>query len=194
MCTDLRARERPPRLVEAIYETLRRESQVLVCAQSNMAVDWISERLVDRGISVLRIGNPTKVNDKMLSFTYERRFEAHPDYPQLWSIRQAIRKLRQERKRRDNGWHQKMDRLKSRAVELELRINSQLFGEEGHRLNAYGQREPLVVRAEVRHAVHRRGGTAARGCMLDSHTQGIARGAGGRPLSASAHGEEHCGA
>ena len=47
-------------LVEAIYETLRRESQVLVCAQSNMAVDWISERLVDRGISVLRIGNPTK--------------------------------------------------------------------------------------------------------------------------------------
>lgn len=116
-------------LVEAIYETLRRESQVLVCAQSNMAVDWISERLVDRGISVLRIGNPTKVNDKMLSFTYERRFEAHPNYPQLWSIRQAIRKLRQERKRRDNGWHQKMDRLKSRAVELELRINSQLFGE-----------------------------------------------------------------
>lgn len=116
-------------LVEAIYETLRRESQVLVCAQSNMAVDWISERLVDRGISVLRIGNPTKVNDKMLSFTYERRFEAHPDYPQLWSIRQAIRKLRQERKRRDNGWHQKMDRLKSRAVELEVRINAQLFGE-----------------------------------------------------------------
>lgn len=116
-------------LVEAIYETLRRESQVLVCAQSNMAVDWISERLVDRGISVLRIGNPTKVNDKMLSFTYERRFEAHPDYPQLWSIRQAIRKLRQERKRHDNSWHQKMDRLKSRAVELEVRINAQLFGE-----------------------------------------------------------------
>ena len=29
-------------LVEAIYETLQRESQVLVCAQSNMAVDWIS--------------------------------------------------------------------------------------------------------------------------------------------------------
>lgn len=70
-------------LVEGIYETLRRENQVLVCAQSNMAVDWISEKLVDRGLNVLRIGNPTRVNDKMLSFTYERRFEAHPDYPQL---------------------------------------------------------------------------------------------------------------
>lgn len=116
-------------LVEAIYETLRRESQVLVCAQSNMAVDWISEQLVDRGVNVLRIGNPTKVNDKMLSFTYERRFEAHPDYPQLWSIRKAIRDLRAHRRRGDERWHQKMESLKSRATEIELRINNELFGE-----------------------------------------------------------------
>ena len=116
-------------LVEAIYETLRRENQVLVCAQSNMAIDWISEKLVDRGINVLRIGNPTRVNDKMLSFTYERRFEAHPDYELLWSIRKAIRELRAHRKRGDDKYHQKMERLKERATELELRINAQLFGE-----------------------------------------------------------------
>ena len=48
-------------LVEAINETLMRETQVLVCAQSNTAVDWISEKLVDCGIPVLRIGNPTRV-------------------------------------------------------------------------------------------------------------------------------------
>ena len=116
-------------LVEAIYETLRRENQVLVCAQSNMAVDWISEKLVDRGINVLRIGNPTRVNDKMLSFTYERRFEAHPDYELLWAIRKAIRDLRSHRKRSDDKYHQKMERLKERATELEIRINAQLFGE-----------------------------------------------------------------
>ena len=116
-------------LVEAIYETLRRENQVLVCAQSNMAVDWISEKLVDRGINVLRIGNPTRVNDKMLSFTYERRFEAHPDYELLWAIRKAIRDLRSHRKRGDDKYHQKMERLKERATELEIRINAQLFGE-----------------------------------------------------------------
>ncbi len=115
-------------LVEAINETLHRESQVMVCAQSNMAVDWIAEQLTDRGINVLRIGNPTRVNDKMLSFTYERRFEAHPDYPQLWSIRKAIRELRQQRRRGDN-FHQKKDRLQARATELELRIQAQLFGE-----------------------------------------------------------------
>ena len=116
-------------LVEAIYETLRRENQVLVCAQSNMAVDWISEKLVDRGINVLRIGNPTRVNDKMLSFTYERRFEDHPDYEQLWSIRKAIRDLRSHRKRGDEKYHQKLERLKERATELEVRINAALFGE-----------------------------------------------------------------
>lgn len=116
-------------LVEAINETLMRESQVLVCAQSNMAVDWISEKLVDRGINVLRIGNPTRVNDKMLGFTYERRFESHPDYPQLWAIRKVIRELRKNRKKGSENYHQKMDRLKSRAAEIELRINAELFGE-----------------------------------------------------------------
>ena len=116
-------------LVEAIYETLRRENQVLVCAQSNMAVDWISEKLVDRGVNVLRIGNPTRVNDKMLSFTYERRFEAHPDYDQLWAIRKAIRELRVHRKRGNESYHEKMERLKERATELEIRINAELFGE-----------------------------------------------------------------
>ncbi len=116
-------------LVEAINETLMRESQVLVCAQSNMAVDWISERLVDRGIRVLRIGNPSRVNDKMLGFTYERQFEAHADYPQLWAIRKAMRQLRQNRKAHRDTYHQKMERLKARATELELRIMGDLFGQ-----------------------------------------------------------------
>ena len=116
-------------LVEAIYETLMRESQVLVCAQSNMAVDWISEKLVDRGVNVLRIGNPSRVNDKMLSFTYERRFEAHPDYPDLWQLRKTIREMRNRRHRGDDSFHQKIERLKSRAAEIEIRINAELFGE-----------------------------------------------------------------
>lgn len=115
-------------LVEAIYETLRREPQVLVCAQSNMAVDWISEKLADRGIPIMRIGNPTRVNDKMLSFTYERRFESHPDYPELWSIRKAIRQIKSQGKSAGNA-HQKISRLRERAAELEMQINSSLFDE-----------------------------------------------------------------
>lgn len=113
-------------LVEAIYETLRRETQVLVCAQSNMAVDWISEKLVDHGVPVLRIGNPTRVNDKMLSFTYERKFESHPDYSELWAIRKSIRQLQATKAA---NRHQKVARLRERAQEIEMRINADVFNE-----------------------------------------------------------------
>ena len=115
-------------LVEAIYETLRREVQVLVCAQSNMAVDWIAEKLSDRGVSVLRIGNPIRVTDRMLADTYERRFEAHPSYAQLWAIRRSIRQLYSQSGSRE-ARHQKIARLRERATELEYQINESLFNE-----------------------------------------------------------------
>ena len=114
-------------LVEAIYETLRREVQVLVCAQSNMAVDWISEKLSERGVSILRIGNPTRVTDRMLQDTYERRFERHPLYDQLWGIRRSIRQLYDSREGNRENRHQKIARLKERAAELEYTINESLF-------------------------------------------------------------------
>ena len=107
-------------LVEAICETLRRESQVMVCAQSNMAVDWISEQLVDRGVSVLRIGNPSRVDDKMLSYTYERLFESHPQYDTLWSMRKTIREL--YRTNRDKALA-----VKEKAESLEYEIRESLF-------------------------------------------------------------------
>lgn len=118
-------------LVEAIYETLHREPQVLVCAQSNTAVDWIAEKLVDRGVSVLRIGNPTRVNDKMLSFTYERRFESHPAYPELWGIRRELRSLRGQKRRGSyserEALRSRISRLRDRATALEVQINADLL-------------------------------------------------------------------
>lgn len=120
-------------LVEAIYETLHQENQVLVCAQSNTAVDWIAEKLSDRGIPVLRIGNPSRVNDKMLSFTYERRFEAHADYPELWSIRKIIRetvtKLRKNQSSTGENLRNKLCRLREQATGLEIKIDQDLFAE-----------------------------------------------------------------
>ena len=67
----------------------------------------------------------------MLSFTYERRFESHPDYPQLWSIRKAIRDLYSQNRKGANreNIRQKINSLKDRATELEIRINEALFSE-----------------------------------------------------------------
>ena len=120
-------------LVEAVYETLHRENQVMVSAQSNTAVDWIAEKLVDRGIPVLRIGNPTRVNDKMFAFTYERRFEAHSDYPELWQIRKTIRemtgRLRKSGREDRERLHNQLTKLRVRATGLEIRIDTELFTE-----------------------------------------------------------------
>ena len=167
-------------LVEAIRETLMRENQVLVCAQSNMAVDWISEKLVDRGINVLRIGNPTRVNDKMLSFTYERRFEAHPDYPQLWALRKAIRDLRTHRRRGDEKYHQRLESLKSRATELEIRINNELFGEAR-----------VIASTLVGSANRLLDGQKFGTLFIDEAAQAL-EAACWIPLSAAAYGEKHC--
>ena len=118
-------------LVEAVYETLRREDQVLVCAQSNMAVDWICEKLVERGVPVLRIGNPVRVSDAMLSATYERQFESSPDYPELWSLRKAVRDLAASARRRSGGERSalasRLRDLRRRIVELEVKIHVRLF-------------------------------------------------------------------
>ncbi len=120
-------------LVEAIYETLHRENQVLVCAQSNTAVDWISEKLVDRGVPVLRIGNPTRVDDKMLSFTYERRFENHPAYTELWSIRKSVREMNSHLRKGGQADREsirnRINRLKERATEIEILINEDVFSQ-----------------------------------------------------------------
>lgn len=120
-------------LVEAISETLKRETQVMVCAQSNAAVDWISEQLLARGISVLRVGNPMRVSDNLLEATYEKRYESHPDYIELWSIRkaqrEAIAKLSSKKtsatERRSTS--NLLTKLRNRSTELEIRINEDLF-------------------------------------------------------------------
>ena len=108
-------------LVEAIIETLQRETQVLVCAPSNAAVDWISEQLMRRGIHVLRVGNPLRMSDEMLDCSYERRYAAHPDYHELWSIRKELRGDKGELR------GVKRQKLESRALELEIKINADLF-------------------------------------------------------------------
>ena len=136
-CRDVMVVHGPPgtgkttTLVEAVYETLRREPQVMVCAQSNAAVDWICGKLIDRGVPVLRVGNPARVDDKVLSATYERQFEAHLDYPELWGVRKAIREVSAGRRRMSradaSALSNRLHNLRRRAVELEVKIQVEIF-------------------------------------------------------------------
>ena len=76
-------------LVQAILETIRRERRVLVCAPSNTAVDLLTEKLAERGVNVIRMGNPSRVSSLLLQHTLDARVMAHPSYAKMRAMRQT---------------------------------------------------------------------------------------------------------
>lgn len=65
-------------LVAAINALVKRgEPQILVVAPSNTAVDLLSEKLDERGLNVLRIGNPVRVTERLQRLTLESRMAKH---------------------------------------------------------------------------------------------------------------------
>jgi superfamily I DNA and/or RNA helicase len=82
-------------LVQAILETTRRERRVLVCAPSNTAVDLLTEKLAERGVNVIRMGNPSRVSDLLLEHTLDARVMAHSSYGEMRAMRQTAEQYRQ---------------------------------------------------------------------------------------------------
>jgi superfamily I DNA and/or RNA helicase len=81
-------------LVQAILETIRRERRVLVCAPSNTAVDLLTEKLAERGVNVIRLGNPSRVSDLLLQHTLDASVMAHPSYAKMHAMRKTAEQHR----------------------------------------------------------------------------------------------------
>jgi superfamily I DNA and/or RNA helicase len=109
-------------LVQAILETIRRERRVLVCAPSNTAVDLLTEKLAERGVNVIRMGNPSRVSDLLLEHTLDAQVMAHKRYGELRSMRQTAEQYREEASKhvRNFGWEEREHRrhLKEEAKAL----------------------------------------------------------------------------
>lgn len=60
-------------LIEAVVQLVRSGEKVLVAAPSNTAVDHIALGLVSAGLHVLRVGNTSKVDDRLFMHTPEGR-------------------------------------------------------------------------------------------------------------------------
>jgi ATP-dependent RNA/DNA helicase IGHMBP2 len=109
-------------LVQAILETIRRERRVLVCAPSNTAVDLLTEKLAERGVNVIRMGNPSRVSDLLLEHTLDAQIMAHKRYGELRSMRQTAEQYREEagKHTRHFGWEEREQRrhLKEEARAL----------------------------------------------------------------------------
>ena len=74
-------------LMRAIMQTLMHEKQVLVCSPSNVAVDLLTEKLVQQGINVLRLGNPARVSEEVLNNTLDVRMMNHVSWKELKEYR-----------------------------------------------------------------------------------------------------------
>jgi superfamily I DNA and/or RNA helicase len=74
-------------LAEIIAFTLKTEKQVLVCTASNLALDWIVEKLVQKNIQVVRIGNPIRVSENVVNNTLDYKVVSHSQYKQIKTLR-----------------------------------------------------------------------------------------------------------
>jgi ATP-dependent RNA/DNA helicase IGHMBP2 len=82
-------------LVQAIKALLQKEKgQILVVAPSNAAVDLLSEKLNAEGLSVVRVGNPARVNDQQLSLTLDAKIAAHNSAKEIKRLRRQAAEYR----------------------------------------------------------------------------------------------------
>jgi ATP-dependent RNA/DNA helicase IGHMBP2 len=125
-------------LTQSIKQCLRLESQVMVCAPSNAAVDLLVDKLTELGINTLRLGHPARVTEQSLSKTLDARIAAHAHYEELRTMRRRMEELRAQafKFKRSYGWHEKQNRrmlldeskaLKADADVLEFYIVNDLL-------------------------------------------------------------------
>ncbi len=110
-------------LVQAIRQLSKREPSILVTAPSNAAVDLLTEKLAAEGLSVVRVGNVSRVDESILSHTLEALLAAHPEARHIKKVKIEAANLRKEARKfkRQFNFEQRSerDRVKKMAAELE---------------------------------------------------------------------------
>lgn len=82
-------------LVQAIKALWKLEHQpILVVAPSNTAVDLLSERLSAEGLNVLRVGNPARVSEHLMSLTLDARVGEHASMKEIRSLKKQANEFR----------------------------------------------------------------------------------------------------
>ena len=74
-------------LVQLIKELVREEKQILVCAPSNAAVDWITGLIHKEGLRVMRIGHLSRIDQDVLECSLESRVFGRSDAKEIKRLR-----------------------------------------------------------------------------------------------------------
>ncbi|RFS18824.1 DUF2075 domain-containing protein [Chitinophaga silvatica] len=82
-------------LVQAIKSVWQlNQQQILVVAPSNTAVDLLSEKLSEQGMNVLRVGNPAKVSERLMSLTLDSKVAGHTNLKEIKRLRKQANEFR----------------------------------------------------------------------------------------------------
>ncbi len=74
-------------IIQAIKQLVKTENTVLVCAPSNAAVDLLTERAAREGLSVVRLGNISRVDEDIIKHTLEAQLGTHPDSKNIKKVK-----------------------------------------------------------------------------------------------------------
>lgn len=125
-------------LIAAIRHAVEKRMSILVTAPSNAAVDLLVEKLVDEGVSTLRLGHPARVEEKILSQTLDAKLASHDSYRDLKKLRketenylrmakQYKRNFGPEERAQRKLIYQEVSRIRDAAGHLEDYIRSDIF-------------------------------------------------------------------
>ena len=85
-------------LAELILQEVERGKRVLACAESNVAVDNIVEKLYKKA-RIVRVGHPSRVSKDLKETTLSFLVQRHPDYRNVLKLREELEKLKNLREK-----------------------------------------------------------------------------------------------
>lgn len=131
-------------LVAAIVAAAKTETQVLVTAPSNAAVDLLADKLSEAGLNVVRIGHPARVTEQALSKTLDARIAEHIHYPELRSLRKRMEALKSMalKYKRNFGYSEREQRKLLLMESKEVKADADLL--EFHIINDVLQRAQAI--------------------------------------------------
>ena len=127
-------------LVSLITQLATKEKKILVTAPSNNAVDLLARQLSQAGLSVLRVGNVTRIGDNIAHLCLDEKVRMHKDWQHIKQVKIEAEAAKSEAKKykRKFGPQQKRDRiafqkearaLRKWAKELEQRLVDHILEE-----------------------------------------------------------------
>lgn len=114
-------------LVAAIEAALPVAPQMLVCAPSNTAADHLTEKLHQKGLKVLRVGNPARISEDIIPHTFDYQIAQHPDAKEI----KRLRKLAYELKRMAYKFKKYFDKSEREQKQAMIRESKAILAQIG---------------------------------------------------------------